>query len=199
MNIRQIMLILFSINVVGCGTFQESARLGSSDRFSREPAASKSWNFESFDFKSEHVSGACDFSSPSVFVRRSNIRSNTVLLASTSLETCLINIPKQLNKLDGAFIEGFYSPNVTNKIKIEITLGKVEYAETDFQDSELNRAGYMDVHLTGRGIYKIKPSQKFELTGVCSQPELVGIYGFRRLKTNCRIDQGNGSVTLVFD
>ncbi len=147
---------------------------------------------------SKWINGKCDLS-PTNYIRRSNIKSASTLVASTKLDQCKLSLPSQKPQTDGLFVSATYLPSLGNRFTLEVTAGDFEYATDESEDSRLSSLGYFDAHIGGKGVYKIKPSQKFEFSGECGQPEAVGMLGFRKLKVTCKLSNNEGEATLVSD
>lgn len=200
MNMKTTLTICFLLLSVACQTLNEGSNPSgfAEDKIWRIPATAGAWNLASLNFENSEVVGKCDLS-PTNYIRRSNIKSLAVLLASAQLENCNLKIVGQKISDDGILIEGLYRSDTEGQLKLEISTGEIVYVNDEKSDSTYNTQGYVDVHFTGKGAYKLKSSHKLSLTGKCAPPVETGFWGFKKLRTTCQLNGAAGQVNLVYE
>lgn len=173
---------------------------------SRNPSSDKMWNIQRLSLDSDSVRGSCDFTSSTYYIQRSNVKPTSVFVTSTAFvkanehDDCKLNFTNMPISGEGMFFEGAYAPAVNSKAKIAITIGDIQHANNEKDNNALADHGYVDIHTANGGVYKIKPKKTFQFSAECTAPTLEGVYGFRKLKSQCRFNSGaNGTVDLVFE
>lgn len=161
----------------------------------RDPSSDEVWHLNSIALNSKTISGECDLS-PSVETRRSSLLSTTTVVGNLNTKVCSLK-GIGISPITSAVFKGIYLNWQPNVISVEAKIGDIEYANNEADDAVLTSKGYEDVHMTGRGVYKLKASTKTVFKGTCGSPTPVGIYGFRKMMVSCTFADNAGTVSLI--
>ena len=153
------------------------------------------WRLKSVDINTKYIKGKCNLS-PGQYIRRSSLYPQSTLIAALNVDGCNMVAGTTAPSTTSAMFSAFYSPYPSRKFKLTIHIGDLDYAENEKEGEALTAQGYRDIHMTSKGVFKMKETVNADVNGTCEKPVLSGLYGFRKQLLRCNL-QGNGTVELT--